>query len=128
MNFTVTYDGSKSSFRGLEIVKSFLKTPLDKITLFSVIEKDENKEEIMEWLNRECMKLNIKVEMLLRERESEETVTEKIMKEIHNQEQNPIDFLVISRTGMSAEKGEDVRMGKITEFLMRRFEGNLIMY
>ena len=127
-NFVVTHDDSSQSVKGLLLVKSFVKTPADRVVLFSVVDKRQNKEELAEQLTAMGTGMNLKVEVVLKEREDEGAVAEVLDRELLRSEEMRVDFLVVSRTGMTAQEQNHCRMGKVAEFISRRFRGNPILH
>ena len=122
------FDGSRKSLEGLEVIKSYLMHPSDKVYLISILNEGDNKDELTERLNQAISKLNIKVELILKEKENESPLVERLLREINSIEPFKLDFLVCSRVGTSNERGDSMRLGRMTEFMIKRCTANIILY
>lgn len=128
LNFVVCYDGSGAALRGLTIAKELLRRPTDKLSVLAVIEKEDNKDALTEKVQAELSRLNLKAEVQLREREAEETVGERILKEVGQAEGPACHFLVAGRSGSGERAEMGFAVGKTAEFLAKRWEGNSVFH
>ena len=93
-----------------------------------MIDKKQNKEELTEKLTAICQGFNLKAEIVLKQKEDDGFEIDVLNKELIQSDQLRVDFLVVSRRGMSVQEQNHNRMGNVAEFISKRFRGNLILY
>lgn len=104
-----------------------LRNQHDRIWVLSLIDKDTSKETTTEVLAKELSRLNIKAELLIKEKEGEESESERLLKELNKKTPPFFHFLVISRTGFSRKDECGFALGRTAESLVNSFQGNLVI-
>lgn len=127
-NFVIACDGTIESLRGLTLAKQLVKNLQDKVYTLSVIEKDGNLNEVAEKLSVEAVKINLKVEVIVKEKNAEEMLCEKLLMELQDSQSLKFDFMLISRNSFLEMEISDGSLATVPEFLIRRFEGNIVIY
>ena len=127
-NFVIVCDGTIESLKGLTLAKQLVKNLQDKVYTLSVIEKDGNLKEVAEKLSIEAVRINLKVEVIVKEKKAEEMLSEKLLMELQDGESLKFDFMLISRNSFLEMEISDGSLATVPELLIRRFEGNIVIY
>jgi nucleotide-binding universal stress UspA family protein len=124
----VAVDGSERSLKGLEVVRSVLKSPNDLI--YTVYISDSNVEienEVMSKINARVLALGIQVKSFCLQLQIPEKIESKLMNFANDFESTPFDFLVMGNTGTTAQKQGGINIGKTADYVMRRCLVNLLL-